>query len=105
MAKWKEAMKKPMEVQIEFSFFLGQTCGIVCRLSNNVHMKVMMNAGVRKLRQRVHMTVLVIRTLRLYEALLVLVLVLVAARGGGVRPDSGRSHVTCVHYYLRSLED
>ena len=100
MAKWKEAMKKPMEVQIEFSFFLGQTCGIVCRLSNNVHMKVMMNAGVRKLRQRVHMTVLVIRTLRLYEALL---LVLVGA-GGGARPGSGRSHVTCVHY-LRSLED
>ena len=99
MAKWKEAMKKSMEVQIEFSFFLGQTCGIVCRLSNNVHMKVMMNAGVRK---RVHMTVLVIRTLRLYEALLVLVLV---AAGGGVRPDSGRSHVTCVHYYLCSLED
>ena len=98
MAKWKEAMKKPMEVQIEFSFFLGQTCGIVCRLSNNVHMKVMMNAGVRKW---VHMTVLVIRTLRLYEALLVLVLV---AAGGGARPGSGRSHVTCVHY-LCSLED
>ena len=95
-------MKKSMEVQIEFSFFLGQTCGIVCRLSNNVHMKVMMNAGVWKLRQRVHMTVLVIRTLRLYEALLVLVLV---AAGGGVRPGSGRSHVTCVHYYLCSLED
>ena len=59
----------------------------------------MMKTGVRKLWKRVHMTVLVIRTLRLYEALLLLV-----AAGGGARAGSSRSLVTCVHY-LCSVED